>query len=86
MNTSLLLVLVGCGQLVVSHGALFCSSKLGMNFTYSGKSCRHIYDYNVSCGQSGYYWIKTDEVQEVYCDMELSCGGIKGGWLIQSRR
>jgi len=52
-----------------------------MNFIYPGKPCRHIYDNRVSRGQSGYYWIKTDKVQEVYCDMELSCGGIRGGWM-----
>ena len=56
MNTGLLLVLVGYGQLVVSYGTMFCSNKLAMNSTYPGKSCKHIYDYNrVSHGQSGYY-------------------------------
>ena len=34
-----------------------------------------------SRGQSGYYWIKTDQVYRVYCDMELTCGGITGGWM-----
>ena len=76
------LILVGYGQLAVSHGKIFCSNKLGMNFTYPGKSCRHIYNNNrVSHGWSGYYWIKTDKVQEVHCDVELSCGGIRGSWM-----
>ena len=34
-----------------------------------------------SRGQSGYYWIKTDNIYKVYCDMELTCGGITGGWM-----
>ena len=32
-------------------------------------------------GQSGYYWIKTDKEYRVYCDMEMTCGGITGGWM-----
>ena len=28
-------------------------------------------------GHSGYYWIETDKVYKVYCDMELSYDGIK---------
>ena len=34
-----------------------------------------------SRGQSRYYWIKTDKEYRVYCDMELTCGGIPGGWM-----
>ena len=35
-----------------------------------------------SCEQSGYYWINdTDNILKVYCDMELTCGGITGGWM-----
>ena len=56
--------------------------KLGLTSSNPGESCRNIYDCNpASCGVSGFYWIKTDRVKEVYCDMELNCGGIKGGWM-----
>jgi len=28
------------------------------------------------------YWIETSTgVHQVYCDMELECGGRKGGWM-----
>ena len=31
---------------------------------------------------SGNYWITTTTgVHQVYCDMELMCGGHKGGWM-----
>ena len=57
-------------------------NKLGTESVYPGKSCRDIYNNNMaSRGQSGYYWIETDKVYKVYCDMELSCGGIRGGWM-----
>ena len=33
-------------------------------------------------GRSGFYWIRsvTTSLRRVYCDMELECGGVKGGW------
>ena len=35
-----------------------------------------------SRGASGNYWINiTTGVHQVYCDMELECGGHKGGWM-----
>ena len=35
-----------------------------------------------SRGMPGDYWINTTTgVQQVYCDMELECGGHKGGWM-----
>jgi len=48
-----------------------------------GESCDEIYQINkVSRGVSTYYWIQTSTgVHQVYCDMELECGGIKGGWM-----
>ena len=59
-----------------------CVNKLGTDSSHPAKSCRDIYNYNMaSRGQSGYYWIKTDQVYRVYCDMELTCGGITGGWM-----
>jgi len=56
-------------------------SKLGTESFLPGKSCAHIYQLNKACrGKSGYYWIKNVSLFKVYCDMELDCGGIKGGW------
>ena len=77
---------VGYSQLVVSSSELetlfSCINKLGTDSSSPGKSCKDIYNYNMaSRGQSGYYWIKTDQVYRVYCDMELTCGGITGGWM-----
>ena len=73
----ILTLVVGYSQLVASR-----ASKLGTDSSRPGKSCRDIYDYNTaSRRQSGYYWIKADQVRTVYCDMELTCGGIRGGWM-----
>ena len=60
----------------------FCSS-LGMLQSSPGKSCNDIYQINkASRGVSGNYWIKTTtRAHQVYCDMELECGGHKGGWM-----
>ena len=60
----------------------FCSS-LGMLQLNPGKSCNEIYQINkASRGGSGYYWINTTTgTHQVYCDMELECGGHKGGWM-----
>jgi len=48
-----------------------------------GRSCDDIYQINkASRGASGDYWIQTTTgVHQVYCDMELECGGHKGGWM-----
>ena len=48
-----------------------------------GKSCDDIYQINKATrGVSGDYWIQTSTgVHQVYCDMELECGGHKGGWM-----
>ena len=60
----------------------FCSS-LGMLQSNPGRSCDNIYEINkASRGASGNYWINTTTgVHQVYCDMELECGGHKGGWM-----
>ena len=60
----------------------FCSA-LGMLEASPGRSCDDIYQINkASRGMSGDYWINTTTgVQQVYCDMELECGGHKGGWM-----
>lgn len=57
-------------------------SKLGTEEFLPAKSCAEIYHINkASRGRSGYYWIKTTDVYQVYCDMELECGDQKGGWM-----
>ena len=60
----------------------FCST-LGMLQSSPGKSCDDIFQINkASRGVSGNYWINTTTgVHQVYCDMELECGGHKGGWM-----
>ena len=72
---------------LVANGEKMCSgfcSALGMLSTSPGKSCNDIYQINKATrGVSGQYWIKavSGTVQRVYCDMELECGGHKGGWM-----
>ena len=57
-------------------------SKLGTEKFLPAKSCAEIYHINkASRGRSGYYWIKTTDVYQMYCDMELECGDQKGGWM-----
>ena len=58
-------------------------STLGMLQSTPGQSCNDIYQSNNAIrGSSGNYWINTTTgVQQVYCDMELECGGHKGGWM-----
>ena len=72
--------------LVVVAQEKICStlcSSLGMLQANPGKSCDDIYHVNKgSRGASGNYWINTNTgVHQVYCDMELECGGHKGGWM-----
>ena len=81
-----IVLVVGYSQL--SHAGeletlLSCLNKLGTSSSNPGISCRDIYNNNMaSRGQSGYYWIKTDNnTYQVHCDMELTCGGITGGWM-----
>ena len=58
-------------------------STVGMLQSTPGQSCSDVYQFNkVSRGASGNYWINTTTgVHQVYCDMELECGGHKGGWM-----
>ena len=73
--------LVASGQNVCSN---FCTG-LGLTSSSPGKSCHDIYTINkASRGNSGYYWITngiSNESMEVYCNMELECGGHRGGWM-----
>ena len=76
---------VGCiiqfavGEQVCSN---FCSS-LGMLESNPGRSCADIYQTNRAArGVSHDYWVNTTTgIHQVYCDMELECGGYKGGWM-----
>ena len=57
-------------------------SKYGLDTHLPGASCADIYNKNpTSHGRSGYYVLKTDHLFFAYCDMELDCGGNKGGWM-----
>ena len=60
----------------------FCSS-IGMLESNPGKSCVDIYQINKATrGMSHDYWVNTTTgTHQVYCDMELKCGGHKGGWM-----
>ena len=59
-----------------------CSTRYGFDIDLPGASCVNIYSKNpTSHGRSGYYVLKTDHLFFAYCDMELDCGGIKGGWI-----
>ena len=59
----------------------FCTT-LGMLESSPGKSCDDIYQNNkASRGVSRLYWVTTvSGTHQVYCNMELQCGGHKGGW------
>ena len=81
------IVLIGCvGRMVACEdGEVSYSfySRVGTVSFLPGKSCADIYQINkASRGRSGYYWIRseTTSLHKVYCDMELECGGVKGGW------
>ena len=80
----IILTAVSAGSVVMAQEKVcstFCTS-LGMLESSPGKSCDDIYQINkASRGVSGFYWINTTSgIQEVYCNMELQCGGHKGGW------
>ena len=71
-----------------ANGEKVCSSfcnVVGMSDATPGKSCNDIYQNNKATrGMSKNYWIQhldTGMAQQVYCDMELECGGHKGGWM-----
>ena len=85
MKVAIIAVLGWACHLVAAQDKVcsnFCSS-IGMLQSTPGKSCDDIYQINkASRGMSGNYWINTTTgVHQVYCDMELECGGHKGGWM-----
>ena len=74
------LVLLGTSLVVAQDDT--CSTRYGFDIDLPGSSCVDIYNKNpTSHGRSGYYVLKTDHLFFAYCDMELDCGGIKGGWM-----
>ena len=83
-----IIAVIGCTwacHLVVALDKV-CSSScstVGMLQSTPGNSCSDIYQINkASRGVSGNYWINTTTgVHQVFCDMELECGGHKGGWM-----
>ena len=82
--TSIIVILSIAGAVIMAEEKVcssFCSS-LGMLQSSPGKSCAEIYQVNkASRGVSGLYWINTTSgLHQVTCDMELECGGHKGGW------
>ena len=57
-------------------------TRYGFDIDLPGASCADIHSKNpTSHGKSGYYVLKTDHLFFAYCDMELDCGGTKGGWM-----
>ena len=56
---------------------------MGVLESNPGKSCADIYQINKATrGVSDDYWVNsTTGTHQVYCDMELDCGGYKGGWI-----
>ena len=81
---SVIVILTVAGAIVTAEEKVcsnFCSS-LGMLQSSPGNSCADIYQINkASRGVSGLYWINTTSgLHQVNCDMELECGGHKGGW------
>ena len=80
-NIVAILSVAGSAALAENTCSSFCSG-LGMLQSSPGKSCTDIYQINkASRGVSGLYWVNTTNgLHQVTCDMELECGGHKGGW------
>jgi len=82
MNENFLgiMLFLGVGTWVVAKDD--GSPRYGLDIDLPGSSCADIYNKNpASHGRSGYYILKTDRLLFTQCDMELECGGIKGGWM-----
>ena len=54
----------------------------GMTPSHPADSCADILHY-IQASQSGYYWVKdiNGYSLKVYCSMNISCGGVVGGWM-----
>ena len=80
-STLVAVLAILASSLVMAQDDITCS-RYGFDVDHPGLSCADIYYKNPeSHGKSGYYVIKTDHVFFAYCDMELECGGTKGGWM-----
>ena len=67
-------------SLVMAQSDIY--SSYGLDVNQPGASCADIYNKNpASHGRSGYCDLKTDHLFFAYCDMDLDCGGTKGGWM-----
>ena len=74
-----MLVLLGTSLVMAQDDTC---TRYGFDIDLPGASCADIYNKNpTSHGRSGYYVLKTDHLFFAYCDMELDCGGTKGGWM-----
>ena len=83
--SSVIVIITMVAAVVTAQEKMSCSnfcSSLGMLQSSPGNSCAEIYQINkASRGLSGLYWINTTNgTYQVTCDMELECGGHKGGW------
>jgi len=79
----LTLIIGALSQLCCAGYSASCF-KYGLIKEIPGDSCKDIYDRNMySRKNSGYYYVNTtvDGIKQVYCDMDLECGGYKGGWM-----
>ena len=80
----IILTVASAGSVVMAQEKVcssFCTT-LGMLESTPGESCDDIYHNNkASRGVSRLYWVTTvSGTHQVYCNMELQCGGHKGGW------
>ena len=87
MAISVIVILTIAGAVVTAQNKVcssFCST-LGMLRSSPGESCAEI--YKASRGVSGLYWVNTTSgLHRVNFDMELECGGHKGGWTVITKK
>ena len=82
MRYTIIAVLTVLGNSLVMAEDDTCIPRYGFDIDLPGSSCADIYYKNPeSHGRSGYYVIKTGHLFFAYIDMELECGGTKGGWM-----
>ena len=79
---NILIAVLLCTSSVIAVQKNTTCARYGFDIDSPGASCADIFDNNpASHGRYGYYVIKTDRIHTIYCDMELECGGHKGGWM-----
>ena len=75
------LAILGTSLVVAQDDPCTCT-KYGLDIHLPGSSCVDIYKNPTSHGRSGYHVLKiAGHLINAYCDMELDCGGNKGGWM-----